>query len=322
MRRSQFITLVGSAAAMLMFSTSTCTQEAGRTYRLGLLSVSTRSVERTRDFTLPDLAKYGFVEGRNLILDARIGSADALPGLAHELAASMPDAVLAVSSVAVQAIKEATTTLPIVMFGDDPVGQGFAATLARPGSNVTGVTIQGAELDGKRLQLLHEALPSARRMAFLALPQQVRNIGEMQRSALALGIEVHVFRVNEPTDYAAAFASMRKVGAQALVISAHSKLYQDGAQLAALAVEAGLPTICEWAEMARTGCVLGYGPSLREMRRRVADYIARILQGTPPSALPIEGPTHFELAINLKTARALGMDMPEGLLLRADEVIE
>src|SRR5215475_9247056 len=105
-------------------------------------------------------------------------------------------------------------------------------------------------------------------------------------------------------------------------ISANPKFYQDGAQLAALALEAGLPTICEWAEMARTGCVIGYGKSLRAMRRRVADYFARILQGTPPSALPIEGPAHFELAINLKTSRALGMDMPQGLLLRADEVIE
>ena len=142
----------------------------------------------------------------------------------------------------------------------------------------------------------------------------------MERIALALGIETHVFRVK--TDYSAAFASMRKAGAQALVISTSPKFYQDGTQLAALALEAGLPTICEWAEMARTGCVIGYGPSLRAMRRRVADYLARILQGTPPSALPIEGPAHFEFAINLKTSRALGMDMPEGLLLRADEVIE
>jgi len=234
----------------------------------------------------------------------------------------MPDAILAVSVAAIKAIQEATTTLPIVMYGDDPVGQGFAASLARPGGNVTGVTMLAAELDGKRLQLLHEALPSARRMAILALPQHARNIGEMERIALALGIEIHVFRVNETTDYSAAFASMRKAGAQALVISTSPKFYQDGAQLAALALEAGLPTICEWAEMARTGCVIGYGKSLRAMRRRVADYFARILQGTPPSALPIEGPAHFELAINLKTSRALGMDMPQGLLLRADEVIE
>jgi len=307
---------------MLMLSTTAWTQEAGRTYRLGLLTVSTRFVEAFRDVTLAELAKYGFVEGHNLILDARIGSADALPGLARELAASMPDAILAVSVAAIKAIQEATTTLPIVMYGDDPVGQGFAASLARPGGNITGVTVLAAELDGKRLQLLHEALPSARRIAILALPQLARSIGEMQRIALALGIEIHVFRVNEPTDYPAAFASMRRADAQALVISANTKFHHDGAQLAALALEAGLPTICEWAEMARTGCTIGYGPNLREMRRRVADYLARILQGTPPSALPIEGPTQFEFAINLKTSRALGMDMPQGLLLRADEVIE
>jgi len=307
---------------MLMLSTTAWTQEAGRTYRLGLLAVSTRSVEGFRDVTLAELAKYGFVEGRNLILDARIGSADALPALARELAASMPDAIHAVTNASIQAIREATTTLPIVMFGDDPVGQGFAASLAHPGRNITGVTMLAVELDAKRLQLLHEALPSARRIAILALPQDTENIREMQRTALALGIETEVFRVGQASHYGAAFASMRKGGAQALVITAHSQFFHDGAQLTALAAEARLPTICEWAEMARTGCTIGYGPNLREMRRRVADYLARILQGTPPSALPIEGPTRFEFAINLKGARALGMEIPQNLLLRAHEVIE
>jgi len=162
-----------------MLSTGAWTQEVGRTYRLGILTVSTESVEVTRDVTLADLlAKYGFVLGHNLILDRRSGSADVLPGLARELAASMPDAILAVSSTAIQAIQEATTALPIVMFGDDPVGQGFAASLARPGGNVTGVTMLAAELDGKRLQLLHEALPSARRMAILAPPQREKHRGD------------------------------------------------------------------------------------------------------------------------------------------------
>jgi putative tryptophan/tyrosine transport system substrate-binding protein len=279
-------------------------------------------VDATRDVTLAELAKYGFVEGRNLIVDARIGSADALPRLARELVADKPDIILAVTSASIQAVREATTTLPIVMFGDDPVRQGFAASLAHPAGNITGVTILAAELDVKRLQVLHEAVPSARRIAILAHPQHTENIREMQRTALTFGIETHVFRVDQPKDYAAAFASMRKAGAQALVITAHSQFFHDGGQLVAFAVESRLPTICEWAEMARTGCTIGYGPNLREMRRRVADYLARILQGTPPSALPIEGPTRFEFAINLKGARALGIEVPQNLLLRADEVIE
>jgi putative ABC transport system substrate-binding protein len=181
------------------------------------------------------------------------------------------------------------------MFGDDPVRQGFAASLAHPAGNITGVTILAAELDGKRLQMLHEAVPSARRIAILALPQDTENIREMQRTALALGIETPVFRVGQPSDYAAVFASMRKAGAQALVITAHSQFFHDGGQLVAFAVEARLATICEWAEMAPTGCTIGYGPNLQEMRRRVADYLARKLQGTPPSALPIEGPTQFRV---------------------------
>jgi putative ABC transport system substrate-binding protein len=322
MKRRKFIALVGGVAAMLVLTSGASAQETGRTYRLGILTVTTRSLEAFRDITLAELAKYGFVEGRNLIVDARIGSGDALPILARELVAGKPDAIHAVTTASVQAVRQATTTLPIVMIGDDPVGHGFAASLARPGGNVTGFTIQAAELDAKRLQVLHEAVPSARRIAILALPQDTENIREMQRTALAFGIETHVFRAGQLSDYAAAFASMRKAGAQALVITAHSQFFHGGVPLADLAVEARLPTICEWAEMARTGCAIGYGPNLRDMRRRVADYLARILQGTPPSALPIEGPTRFEFAINLKTTKTLGLTIPQAILLRADEVIE
>src|SRR6266704_1935113 len=133
---------------------------------------------------------------------------------------------------------------------------------------------------------------------------------------------VLAFDTASPADYPAAFAQMRKADAQALVITSNPQLYHDGAQLALLALQARLPTICQWADMARTGCLIGYGPSLREMRRGTGEYLARIFQGALPSALPIEGPTHFEFVINLKTARALGIEMPQGLLLRADEVIE
>jgi putative tryptophan/tyrosine transport system substrate-binding protein len=186
------------------------------------------------------------------------------------------------------------------------------------------MTILAAELDAKRLQLLHEAVPLARRVAALLRPPENREAIEraMRDVAVSAGLELYAFDTASPADYPAAFAQMRNVDSQALVITSNPQLYHDGAQLAALALEARLPTICQWANMARTGCLIGYGPSLREMRRRAGEYVARIFQGALPDALPIEGPTHFEFVLNLKTARALGIDMPQGLLLRADEVIE
>ncbi len=324
MRRREFIA-VGSAAATLLLAPEAWTQEPGRTYRLGMLALNTQAIEATRDVSFPELAKHGFVEGRNLVLDARIGNPDEQPGLARELVSRKPDVIFAISNVPVEAAQQATTTVPIVMFGDDPVRQGLAASLARPGGNVTGITILAAELDAKRLQLLHEAVPSARRVGtlhFRGAGNRDASEQAMRTVAASAGLQLIPFDAGTTTEYQTAFAAMRNAGAQALVITANSRLYRDGPQLVALAAEVGLPTVCEWAEMARTGCVIGYGPSLREMRRRAGDYIARLFQGTPPSALPIEGPTHFELAINLKAARAFGIQMPQGLLLRADEVIE
>jgi putative tryptophan/tyrosine transport system substrate-binding protein len=223
-------------------------------------------------------------------------------------------------------VSQLTSNLPIVMFGDDPVRSGFAESLARPGGNITGVITLSAQLDAKRLQLLHECTPSARRVATLhyignreqrkASEQAIRDV------AKNTGLEITAIDIADAADYTKAFESMRKMGAEALVITAHPQLYRDGAQLAALALKTGLPTVCEWAEMARTGCVVGYGPDLPEMRRRAGAYIARVLQGTPPSVLPIEGPTHFRFAINLRSAHALGIEIPHGVLLRADEVIE
>jgi ABC-type uncharacterized transport system substrate-binding protein len=287
MRRREFFRLFGAGAGTLLVSSYAWPQEPGRTYRLGMLALITQAIEATRDVTFAELAKHGFVEGRNLVLDARIGGPDEQPSLARELVSRKPDVIFAISNVPVEVARQVTTTVPIVMFGDDPVRQGFAESLARPGGNVTGITILAAELDAKRLQLLHEAVPSARRVATLhirgsgnrdASEQAMRNV------AASAGLELVTFDAVGSAEYPTAFAAMRNASVQALVITAHSRLYRDGSQLAALALEAGLPTICEWADMARTGCVIGYGPSLREMRRRAGEYIARLFQGTPPSA--------------------------------------
>jgi putative ABC transport system substrate-binding protein len=298
-------------------------QEA-RVYRLGLLTQTQRSIDLTRSLTLPELARLGFAEVRDFVLEVRVGDAEAMPRLARDLVAARPDAIIAISNVPIRAAYEATRTVPIVMFGTDPVGEGFAASLARPGGNVTGVAILAAELDAKRLELLHEAVPAARIVAALHFraPARVASAREMRARAASAGVEFLAFDVGGSGDYPAAFAGMRAGGAQVLAIAAHSELFRDADQLCALALEARLPTIGEWSDMARSGCMLGYGPSQAELRRRIASFVARVFRGAVPGELPIEQPTRFELAINLRTARALAITVPEALLARADEVIE
>jgi putative ABC transport system substrate-binding protein len=294
-------------------------------HRLGVLASSIDSIAVTRDVTLPELARLGFSEGRNLVVESRFGNEAALPALARELLLARPDVILAIGGEAIRAAQDASRTVPIVMMGVDPVGQGFAASLARPGGNVTGVVILGAELDAKRLEMLSEAVPQARRVAALLLPSSPgRQASERALRAVAAsaGLELIVVDAGGPDEYPAAFAAMRAAGAQALLIMAHAVFYRDAAMLTGLAAESRLPTICEWAEMAHLGCMLGYGPSRTELRRRMARYAARIFQGAAPGELPIELPVQYEFAINLRTARTLAVAIPPALLVRADEVIE
>ena len=296
-----------------------------KVYRLAELEPTAASLELTHSLTLPELAKLGFSEGRNLVLDARVGDAAAMAGMARELVLADPDAIIAVGPDATRAARQATTTVPLVVFGPDPVRSGWATSLAHPGGNVTGVTMLAVELDGKRLDLLHEAVPAARRVAALLMPSvpgQQPSEREMRDVAASDGVDLLIFDATGPEDYRTAFAAMRAVAAQGLVIMANPTFYRDAALLARLAIEAGLPTVCEWAEMAQSGCLLGYGPNRPEMRRRLAHFVAHIFQGAAPGDLPIEQPTHYEFVVNLKTAEALGLTVPRSILARADEVIE
>jgi putative ABC transport system substrate-binding protein len=316
-------TLIGGLAFTAAFPLAAHTQAPNRVYRLGHLANSRDSETFTREITLPELAKLGFVEGRNLIFDGRVGEADALPILMRELLAARPDAVVAVGPALAPA-GASTRTVPVVAFGSDPIGLGLAASYAHPGGNVTGVVILSSDLDAKRLGLLREAVPERRRIAMLVPRQGIgtRNDNAVKSLAARLGIELLIFEVGSPKDYQAAFAQMRAEGAQALVIGANPQLQRDSKQLAGLALDAKLPTICEWAEMARDGCMLGYGPSRLELRRRMADQIAKIFQGSMPGDIPIEQPTAFEFTLNLKIARSLDLTVPTSVLTRADEVIE
>jgi putative ABC transport system substrate-binding protein len=312
---------IGVLVGTVAFSLAAGAQTPNRVYRLAHLSNSADSEAFTRQITLPELARLGFVEGRNLVFDGRVGELDALPGLMRELLAGQPDAVVAVGP-AIGSAGAATRTVPVVTFGFDPIELGLAASYARPGGNVSGVVILIGELEAKRLSLLLETVPDRRRIAALVPARNGANETALQKAAAGLGVELLVFPVAAPSEYPAAFAAMQAQGAQALVIGATPQFQRDGKQLAGLALEAKLPTVCEWAEMAHVGCLIGYGPSRIALRKRMADQIAQIFRGVAAGDIPIERPTVFEFAVNQKIAKSLDISIPSAVLTRADEVIE
>jgi putative ABC transport system substrate-binding protein len=321
-RRLFLLAVLGVA----LLPASASAQAPGRLYRIAVISPSEAQIETIRKLLLPELARFGFVEGRNLALTTHVGQPARLAELAHEAIATRPDVAVAVSTVAILAAKEASPTVPIVMsfIGEDPIEKGIANSFARPGGSVTGVAMLAAQMDGKRVSLLHEFVPAARHIAILTgrPPRHAEGPEEAQRVATKLGLETDVFYADEPADYVAAFAGMRASHSEALVIIAAPDFFRDAALLSRLALAAGLPTVCEWASMARDGCLIGYGPNRDALWRRPAEYVARILSGEKPGELPIEQPTLFEFAVNLKTAKALGLAVPPSLLATADEVIE
>ena len=325
MRRRAFISGLGGTAAIwpLVAGAMPAFAEApGRVYRLGHLGFAGPSETLSREITLPELGKLGFVEGRNLVFDARNGTADALPGLMRELLAAKPDAVIAIGEAAIVAAGAATRTVPIVGLGGDPVQLGLANSYARPGGNVTGVTILIGELEVKRLSILREAVPDRRRVAALVSATQRQGESALRKAAAGLGVELFVFTATTPADYPAAFAAMRAAGAEALLIGAAPEFNRDAKQLAALALETRLPTVCEWADLAHAGCMIGYGPSRTLLRKRMAAQIAQIFRGAAPGDVAIELPTVFEFAVNQKIAKSLDLSIPLAVLAKADEVID
>jgi putative ABC transport system substrate-binding protein len=321
MRRLRAWYFLAAAVLLLAGSLATAQPTSDRTYRVAALAIGAGFGDRVRT----ELAGMGYVTGRNLVFDERLGAADQLPGLARELVAARPDVIVAFGGDALLAASGATRTVSIVTYGPDPISLGLAQSLARPGGNVTGVVILGEELNGKRLDLLHEVLPGTRRFAALDRlrgPSRPASERALQAAASRSGLELRSFYADTPEEYPAVFAAMREAGFEALIIGANPVFYRDISQLTALAREARVSTICEWAELAHAGCLIGYGPSPREIQRRVAGLVNRVLRGTPASDLPIEQPTQFELAVNLSIARVLDVTVPSSVLIRADEVIE
>lgn len=314
---------VAAGVLLLWCGLSALAQEPGRRYRVGILV--TGNAGTILRHTVPELAREGLVDGKNLTIDIRSGPPSSFPQLARDLVASKPDVIVAVSTLAGRAAKDETSTIPIVLgYGDDPVEEGLVPSMTRSGTNVTGQAMLSSVLNAKRLQLLHEAVPRARRVAVLITPppRHDRQLAAIRRAAEEANIEVIPFVVASRADYDRAFEAMRQAGVDALQIPSATEFAQDVGQLAELAVASKLPTVCEWSWMAEAGCLLGYGPDTTEMRRRTATYIIRILRGTPPGEIPIEGPTLFRFTINGITAQRLRITLPPTVIGRADEVID
>jgi putative ABC transport system substrate-binding protein len=299
-------------------------QPAGKVYRVGYLSSAASVFEPFRQA----LRELGYVEGQNLVMEVRLaaGRLDQLPALAADLVRARVDLIAAVSPPAIQAAKAATTTIPIVMAfsGVDPVESRFVESLARPGGNITGVMMIADEISGKRLALLKEMLPRATRIAVLAQTNHAASASQVKtarEAAKNLGIELDVVEVRDSRDYETALAGVTKRARGVFVVS-NPTFFDDRQRLGELAAKHGLPVLCEWREMAEASCLMAYGPNISDLYRRAATYVDRIARGATPAELPVERPTKFELTINLKTVKALGLTVPQSLLLQADHLIQ
>ena len=274
---------------------------------------------------LKGLRELGYVEGQNIVVQYRYAydKPERLSALAAELITLRPDALIALSTAPVRALQRATTAIPIVFLTGDPLGLGLVSNLARPGGNSTGVSMmQDPELQLKRLQLLREAVPALTRIGILSNPGiSQAPLDAMRTAGPTLGLAVQVFQVEQPEKYEATFAAMVRAGVQGVVVLPGRPNIDYLAAIAKLAVKHRLPTIFEVREFPAAGGLLSYGPSIVDATRRMAHYVDKILKGSKPADLPVEQPTKFELVINLKTARALGLTIPPSLLARADEVI-
>jgi putative ABC transport system substrate-binding protein len=233
--------------------------------------------------------------------------------------------IIAVSNPAIQAAKDASPTVPIIMAfaGEDPVAAGFIGSLSRPGGSITGLAMLATETEAKRVELAAQAMPGAKRIAFLINPHATaERVALVQQSAAAMGIELTLVRAQDGSDYDDAFKALAKADVAMLVIGSSPVFLRDVTELSTRASALRLPLTCEWREMAQQGCLIAYGPNARKLNERIGDYTGRVLQGSKPQDLPVEQPTAFELVLNLKTAKALGLEIPPSLLARADEVIE
>jgi putative tryptophan/tyrosine transport system substrate-binding protein len=326
MRRREFITLIGGAAAA--WSLAARAQQPARPV-IGFLSSGSPESDVVRlTGVRQGLTESGYAEGQNVAIEYRFahGQNDRLPALAADLVDRRMAAIVTVGTPATLAAKAATATVPIVFIvGVDPVQFGLATSLSRPGGNLTGVAALAADLGAKRLEVLHELLPDAAAVAMLVNPANPFVEPESrttQEAARSLGIQLHILRASTEGEIDAAFASLVKLGARALVVGNDSYFRDHGAQIVALAGRDAVPTISGWRDFVVAGGLMSYGSDPADTYRQVGLYAGKILKGIRPADLPVQQVVKIEMVVNLKTAKTLGITFPLPLIGRADEVIE
>jgi putative tryptophan/tyrosine transport system substrate-binding protein len=326
MNRRVFVT---SLAAVLAAPLGVEAQQAARIPRIGVLhpGAPATSSHFAAAFT-EGLRELGYLEGQNIVVERRFGEAKAerLSDIAAELVRLKVDVIVTSTDPGIAAVKRQTQLIPIVMANStDPVGTGFVASLARPGGNVTGLSSVSPELSAKRLELLKEAVPRLSRVAIVWNPDvrgAVLEYKETESAARSLHLQLQSVEVNRPDGFDRAFSAVTTGRAEALTVASSSLAFRNRGRIASLAQKNRLPSIYGLREFADAGGLMAYGPNYAELWRRAAAYVSKILKGAKPGELPVEQPTTFELVINLKTAKALGLTIPPSLLRRADQIIE
>ena len=329
MKRREFITLLGGAAAAWPMAAHT--QQPAMRPIIGLVSIGASPTDPAnfRPF-LEQMRELGYIDGQNVAFDRRFAAGDdgLIEGFVADLVRRPVDIIVATGTREVAAAKQATSSIPIVTFiTPDPIGMGFAQSLARPGGNVTGLTTMDVEIYGKRTELLKQAVPNLKRVGVLISGRQLLYVRvspwaqNFEAAARSLGVELDIVEADE-NNLDSAIAALAKNGAHGLVVTSDGVYVAHGKPLAESAIKHRLPGIFAYREQVRAGGLLAYAAKVEDLSRRAAFFVDRIVRGERPADLPIERPTKFELVINLKTARALGLEIPPALLALADEVIE
>jgi ABC-type uncharacterized transport system substrate-binding protein len=329
MQRRTLGVLVTFALSLLATPLAAEAQQATQVHRIGWLSGAypPSGPDSSLEAFQQGLRDLGYVEGQNITIESRYGEgkSERLSELAAELVRLKVDVLVALGNPATRVAKQATSTIPIVMLTGDPVGEGFVMSLPNPGGNMTGLSDLASELDSKRLEFLKETVPNLARLAVCmhpAIPRHRRGVQDLTVAARSLGVELHIVEVRGPDEFESAFAAMTRAGAGAFLLLAGVVSEAYLGDFTALALKHRLPGMYPWRNHVDAGGLMSYGTRRPDAQRRIASYVDKILKGAKPADLPIEQPAKFELFINLKATKAIGLTIPPTILFQADEVIK